>query len=147
MPWSLPLGAISALSHFSSRQIPSDNHFQYTTDTYSELWPWRSYRTSPHMPPHMNISRYDGHLADGYIFLTPYDDKAKDGVHEEGTGFVMTMDGDLVFTPPSSFDGYCEDWLSGMTDLRKQEYRGKKYLTYWNGCNTHGAVSQCRSVL
>ncbi len=91
------------------------------------------------MPPHMDIHRFDKHLADGYIFLTPYDDKAKDGVHEEGTGFVMTMDGDLVFTPPSSFDGFCEDWLSGMTDLRKQEYNGKKYLTYWNGCNTHGA--------
>jgi hypothetical protein len=87
----------------------------------------------------MNITRYDGKLADGYLFLTPYDDKATDGVHEEGTGFVVAMDGDLVFTPPSSFDGFCEDWLSGMTDLRKQEYRGRKYLTYWNGCNTHGA--------
>jgi hypothetical protein len=87
----------------------------------------------------MNITRYDGKLADGYIFLTPYDDKAKDGVHEEGTGFVMTTDGDLIYTPPSNFDGYCEDWLSGMTDLRRQEYKGKKYLTYWNGCNTHGA--------
>ncbi|KAK3053227.1 hypothetical protein LTR09_005853 [Extremus antarcticus] len=139
MPWTLPLGAINALAQFNPRYIPSDNHFQYTTDSYSELWPWRSYRTSPHMPPHMNITRYDDNLADGYIFLTPYDDKVKDGVHEEGTGFVMTTEGDLVFTPPSSFDGFCEDWLSGMTDFRKQEYRGKKYLTYWNGCNTHGA--------
>lgn len=139
MTWSLPLGLVSSIANFDRLVVPSDNHYQYTTDTYSELWPWRSYRTSPHTPPHMNITRHDQHLSDGYVFLTPYDDKAKDGVREEGTGFVMTMDGDLVFTPPANYDGFCEDWLSGMTDLRTQEYKGKKYLTYWNGCNTHGA--------
>ncbi|KAK3715250.1 hypothetical protein LTR37_007217 [Vermiconidia calcicola] len=139
MSWLLPLGATSAIPGFDSKHIPSQDHYQVTTDTYSELWPWRSYRSSTHMPPHMEITRHNGELSNGYIFMTPYDDKMKDGVHEEGVGFMMTQDGDLVFTPEEHGYNFCHDWLSGMTDFRKQEYKGRPYLTYWNGCNTQGA--------
>ena len=140
MSWVLPLAATSTISGFKSTNIPSQDHYQHTSDTYNSIWPWRSYKTSPHTPPHMEITRYDGRLWDGYVFLTPSDQKTRRGTYElSGTGFIMTTDGDLVFAGEENGYNFCDEWVAGMTDFRKQEYQGRPYITYWNGCNTQGA--------
>lgn len=88
----------------------------------------------------MEVTRYDGRLWDGYVFLTPSDQKTKRGTYElSGTGFIMTTDGDLVFAGEENGYNFCDEWVAGMTDFRKQEYKGRPYITYWNGCNTQGA--------
>jgi hypothetical protein len=140
MSWSLPLAALAAISNFDNSNIPSHDHYQHTSDTYDSIWPWRSYKTSPHMPPHMEITRYDKSLYDGYIFLTPADQKTRRGTYElSGTGYIMTEDGDLVFAGEESGYNFCSEWVAGMTDFRVQEYKGRPHLVYWNGCNTQGA--------
>lgn len=119
MTWSLPLAAISSISNFHSTAVPSQNHYQQTSDTYASIWPWRSYKTSPHMPPHMEIDRYDGKLYDGYVFLTPADQKTKRGTYElSGTGYIMTEDGDLIFAGEENGYNFCNEWVAGMTDFR-----------------------------
>ena len=115
MNWSLPLAALSTISNFDSSSIRSQNHYQRTTDTYASIWPWRSYKTSPHMPPHLEIKRYDGKLFDGYIFLTPADQKTKRGTYElSGTGYIMTEDGDLIFAGEENGYNFCDEWVAGM---------------------------------
>lgn len=92
------------------------------------------------MPPHLQITRHDGRLWDGYIFLDPSDQKSQRGTYElSGTGYIMTEDGDLVFAGEETGYNFCDEWIAGMTDFRVQEYKGKPYITYWNGCNTQGA--------
>ena len=92
------------------------------------------------MPPHLEIERYDGKLWDGYIFLDPSDQKSKRGTYElSGTGYIMTEDGDLIYAGEENGYNFCDEWVAGMTDFRVQEYKGKPYITYWNGCNTQGA--------
>lgn len=140
MSWTLPLAALSAISNFNYSSIPSQNHFQRTIDTDAAIWSWRSYKTSPHTPPHVRIERFDDRLFDGYIFLTPADQKTKQGTHElSGTGLIMTDDGDLVFAGEENGYSFCQEWVAGMTDFRVQQYKGRPHLVYWNGCNTQGA--------
>lgn len=140
MYWSLPLTAISGIVGFNNTPIikGTHSHVQYVTDEGSEVWPWLQYKTSPHTPPHMNISvNRKEELAPGYVFLDPSDINEADGTEElSGTGFIMTTDGDLVFAGLETGMGFCQYWTAGMTDFRKQRYNGKSYLTYWNGCNT-----------
>ena len=139
MYWSLPLAAISGIVGFDNTTINGTHaHMQYVTDETSEVWPWMQFKTSPHTPPHMNISvNKKDELAPGYVFLDPSDVNTADGTAElSGTGFIMTTDGDLVFAGLESGMGFCHEWTAGMTDFRKQTYNGKSYLTYWNGCNT-----------
>ena len=143
MYWSLPLTAISGIVGFNNTLLVNGtrNHVEYVTDESSDVWPWLQYKTSHHTPPHMNISvnRKD-ELAPGYVFLDPSDVLRHDGTEElSGTGFIMTTDGDLVYAGLETGMGFCNDWTAGMTDFRKQTYKGKSYLTYWNGCNTRKA--------
>jgi hypothetical protein len=92
------------------------------------------------MPPHLEVKRYDGKLFDGYIFMTPADQKTKRGTYElSGTGYIMTEDGDLIFAGEENGYNFCNEWVAGMTDFRVQEYKGRPHLVYWNGCNTQGA--------
>ena len=138
--WALPLAAISEITNFNNTNIPSEDHYQITSDTYDSVWPWRTYKTSPHHPPHMEITRYDGKLSDGYVFLTPSNTKGKEGTYElSGTGFIMTTDGDMIFAGEERGYSFCDEWVAGMTDFRRQDYNGRPYITYWNGCNTQGA--------
>ena len=140
MYWTLPLAAISEITGFTRSNIKSDNHYQSATDTISSIWPWKAYKSSPHTPPHMTINRHRGKLSDGYVFFSPSDQKDELGTYElSGTGFIMTQDGDLVFAGEETGYGFCDEWIAGMTDFRPQEYNGKQYITYWNGCNTKGA--------
>ena len=117
--------------------IPSEAHHQYTKDTSLLVWPWRSYKTSHHTPPHMKVQHFRGpKLADGYIFISPVNSNNKDGTYAlSGTGYIMDHHGDLVYAADESRMGFCKDWIGGMTDFRAQEYKGKRYITYWNGCN------------
>lgn len=84
---------------FNKQHIESESHHQYTVDLSSDVWPWRSFKTSPHTPPELNVSHYGGKkLADGYMFVSPTDSKNNDGLYElSGTGFVFDMRGDLVY--------------------------------------------------
>ncbi len=138
--WLLPLAAISETAGFNTTYIESEDHYQTTTVTDSSVWPWRSYKTSPHHPPHMNITRHNGELSKGYIFLSPSDHTGTDGTYElSGTGFIMTTDGDMIYAAEERGYGFCDEWVAGMTDFRRQDYKGRPYITYWNGCNTQGA--------
>lgn len=141
MKWVLPLSAISQIPDFNSAALPSKNHFLYTAEPSSKLWPWKTFKTSPHTPPRLHTHRYVdlAGLAPGYVFLTPSNANGADGTYElSGTGFIFTPDGDLVFAGEEHGMGFCDEWIAGMTDFRKQEYNGRPYLTYWNGCNTLG---------
>lgn len=138
--WLLPLAALSEIPDFNRTTIPSEDHYQITADTYESVWPWRSYKTSPHSPPHMEITRHGGELSNGYVFLTPSNTKGKEGTYElSGTGFIMTTEGDMIFAGEESGYSFCNEWVAGMTDFRKQDYDGRPHITYWNGCNTQGA--------
>jgi hypothetical protein len=131
----------SATKGYDKSSIKSDVHHQVTTDDSRVVWPWRSYRTSKHTPPDLNITRHNGNgkLADGYYFLSPSDSNKNDGTYDmSGTGFVMDHNGDLIFAGDEDGFDFCEEWIAGMTDFRVQEYNGRKYITYWNGCNTRG---------
>lgn len=141
MYWSLPLSAISGIVGFNSDSIESHSHKQYVTDDTSVVWPWLQYKTSPHTPPHMNISVNEkDKLADGYIFMDPSVVNQADGTEElSGTGFIMTTDGDLVYASHETGMGFCHAWTAGITDFRTQKYKGRSYLTYWNGCNTRAS--------
>lgn len=124
---------------YSTTPIPSQPHYQLTTDPSLPVWPWRSYRTSSHTPPQLNINRSSGRLATGYIFLSPSDSHKHDGTYDmSGTGFIMDQNGDLIFAADEDGMGFCEEWVAGMTDFRVQRYEGREYVTYWNGCNTRG---------
>ena len=129
----------ASLKDYDTTPIESEAHHQYTTDASRVVWPWRSYRTSKHTPPDFKITRYRGKLAKGYVFLSPSDSHKNDGTYDlSGTGFVMDFNGDLIFAADEDGMGFCDEWIAGMTDFRAQEYNGKKYITYWNGCNTRG---------
>jgi hypothetical protein len=135
-------GAVSAEKDYDTTTIESEPHHQVTVDDSRIVWPWRSYKTSMHTPPDMKITRHKGKgdLAEGYVFLSPADSNKNDGTYDiSGTGFVMDRDGDLIFAGDEDGMGFCEEWVAGMTDFRAQEDNGKKYITYWNGCNTRGA--------
>lgn len=127
-------------ANFNISIIPSDPHHQYTTDTSLLVWPWRSYKTSHHHPPHMKITRPNRKpLAPGYIFISPANSNNEDGTYElSGTGFIMDYVGDLVYAAEETGMDFCDAWIGGMTDFRAQEFNGKKVITYWNGCNHKG---------
>ncbi|KAK3053111.1 hypothetical protein LTR09_005737 [Extremus antarcticus] len=119
--------------------IESTAHYQVTTDTSRVVWPWRTYKTSMHNPPVLNISRFDGELAPGYVFISPVDNNKQDGTYDlSGTGFIMDQRGDLIFAADEDGMGFCNGWVAGMTDFRVQAYQARKYITYWDGCNTRG---------
>lgn len=120
--------------------IPSRAHHEYTKDTSLLVWPWRSYKTSPHNPPHMKVNHYAGpKMSDGYIFISPVNANNEDGTYGlTGTGYIFDHFGDLVFAAFEDSMGFCDAWVAGMTDFRPQEYQGKRYITYWNGCNHKG---------
>ena len=86
----------------------------------------------------MKVQHFRGpKLADGYIFISPVNANNEDGTYQmSGTGYIVDHHGDLVYGADQTAMGFCKDWISGMTDFRVQEYNGKKYITYWNGCNT-----------
>lgn len=133
--------SVSATEDYDSTVIESEAHHQVTTDDSRVVWPWRSYRTSKHTPPDLKITRYRSKdsLAEGYIFLSPSDSNKNDGTYDmSGTGFVMDQNGDLIFAGDEDGMDFCDEWVAGMTDFRAQEYDGRKYITYWNGCNTRG---------
>jgi hypothetical protein len=85
----------------------------------------------------MKVQHFRGpKLANGYIFISPVNANNEDGTYAlSGTGYIMDHHGDLVYAADESRMGFCEDWVGGMTDFRAQEYNGKRYITYWNGCN------------
>ena len=120
--------------------IESEAHHQFTTDNSLLVWPWRSYKTSHHTPPHMKVEHYRGPpLADGYIFISPVNSNNEDGTYGlQGTGYIFDHVGDLVFASYEDNMGFCDAWVSGMTDFRAQMYNGRRYITYWNGCNHKG---------
>ncbi|KAK5173554.1 uncharacterized protein LTR77_002235 [Saxophila tyrrhenica] len=125
---------------YDTTTIDSKAHYQVTTDTSRVVWPWRTYKTSSHNPPIMNITQHKGKLADGYVFISPVDSNKKDGTYDlSGTGFIMDTNGDLIFAADEDGMGFCDEWVAGMTDFRAQPYKGRQHITYWNGCNTLGA--------
>lgn len=126
---------------YSTTPIPSSAHYEYTVDTSRVVWPWRTYRTSPHTPPVLNITRphLRPALAPGYYFLSPADSNKHDGTFAtSGTGFIMDSNGDLIYAGLEDGMGFCSEWVAGMTDWRAQMLDGKRHITYWNGCNTRG---------
>ena len=87
----------------------------------------------------MNVHHFGGKLANGYMFVSPTDSHNKDGTYElSGTGYVMDMNGDLVYAAEETGMDFCEAWIGGMTDFRTQQYNNQSYITYWNGCNRKG---------
>ena len=139
MFWLLPLLVAAQTLGYNITDIPSEAHHQYTTDTSLLVWPWRSYKTSHHTPPHMKITHRKGKLAPGYIFISPVNSNNEDGTYElSGTGYIMDHYGDLIYAAEEHSMDFCGDWVGGMTDFRVQEYNGKQYITYWNGCNHKG---------
>lgn len=138
--WLLPIiAAAQATEWYNTTDIPSSPHHQHTTDTSLLVWPWRSYKTSHHTPPHMKIAHYGGKLAPGYIFISPANHNDEDGTYElSGTGFIMDHVGDLIYAAEENRMEFCDESVGGMTDFRAQEWNGKKYITYWNGCNHRG---------
>ena len=149
MLWlSLLVASLNSLL-VKSKTIPSDNHYQITTDSVGKVWPWRSYKTSPHTPPDLKITRHKsrGELAPGHVFLSPADLQRNDGTHElSGTGYVMTTEGDLVFAAEETRLDFCNEWIGGMTDFRVQTYDGRPHIMYWNGCNTWGSHVSIKPV-
>ena len=121
----------------TARELVSYNHYQVTSDHVGEVWPWRSYKTSQHTPPDMCIAWYGprNELSEGYLFLSPTNVERKYGTHVSGIGYILTVDGDLVFAAEETRMDFCHEWIGGMTDFRVQTYTGKSYLTFWNGCN------------
>ena len=140
MHWAFPLAATAGLSNFTTKSIDSWPHVRFTTEASSETWPWRTFESSPHTPPHMKITRLGGGLAAGYIFVSPSNVKESDGTMElSGTGFIMSDDGEMVYAAEERNMGFCTEWTGGMTDFRRQDCNGKPCITYWNGCNTRNS--------
>lgn len=121
-------GLIVAHPSQQSSWIPSSRHVEVQPDFSGVTWPWRVFKSSPHTPPNMTIIENGGELADGYIFMMPQTTNVSIAYAKENGGFIMTIDGDLVYG----------DNLLGMNDFRKQSYNGKDYLTYWTRYNTEG---------
>lgn len=125
---------------YDTTRIESDAHQQYTTDESRVVWPWKTYKTSYHTPPHLDVTERNGKLAKGYYFLSPSDSNKEDGTYEmSGTGYIMDHHGDLIFAGEETAMDFCDEWIAGMTDFRAQVYNGRKHITYWNGCNTRGS--------
>ncbi|KAF2485078.1 ASST-domain-containing protein [Neohortaea acidophila] len=134
--FTLPLVALSELASINNVSFPSSNHYQVVTPHDGLVWPWRSYKTSYHTPPVLNVTHYGGDLAPGYIFFSPADHHGKYATHEaSGTGLVMTSDGELIFAAEGNDYSSCTKVPSGMTNFRMQHYLGRPHITYWDGCN------------
>jgi hypothetical protein len=114
-------------------ELNGQNHFQVTRALGS--WPSVTYKTSAHTPPYLNIEWSGAKLAEGYIFLTP-----SDITHQRpAAGYVLDMEGNLIYAIDDTSVLGCTAWAAGITDLRVQAFYGRPHLTYWNGCNERGA--------
>lgn len=113
-------GAISPLlargATFS--EIPSEAYVRVETDPKGITWPWRVFKSSPHTPPNLTITGNGGELAPGYIFMTPQTVDPTVPAAEENGGFIVTSDNELVYALN----------ISGITDFRKETYKGEPYL-------------------
>ncbi|CAK3926288.1 Hypothetical predicted protein [Lecanosticta acicola] len=112
----------------SETRLASSANVQVETDPDGDLWPWRTFKSSPHTPPTLTYTADGKPLSDGHIFITPADIKNQNAT-KQSAGFTITTEGEPVYVAN----------VSGMTDFRKQDWNGDPYLTYWSGYNTNGA--------
>jgi hypothetical protein len=79
-------------------------------------WPWQTFKSSPHEPPSLKISK-SGLTSPGYLFF----DQSWDA-HQYSV-FIMSDSNELVWqSPPGDLKGF-----------RVQKLDGKPVLTYFNG--------------
>lgn len=79
-------------------------------------WPWQTFKSSPHEPPNLKVSK-SGLVSPGYLFF----DQSWDA-HQYSV-FVMSDSNELVWqSPPGDLKGF-----------RVQKLDGKPVLTYFNG--------------
>lgn len=79
-------------------------------------WPWQTYKSSPHEPPSLKISK-SGPTSPGYLFF----DQSWDA-HQYSV-FIMSDDNELVWQGP----------YGDLKGFRAQKLDGKPVLTYFNG--------------
>ena len=79
-------------------------------------WPWRTFKSSPHQPPSLQISK-SGPTSPGYLFF----DQSWNA-HQYGV-FIMSDSNELVWQSPPG----------DLQDVRVQKLDGKPVLTYFNG--------------
>ncbi|KAJ5366474.1 hypothetical protein N7541_000415 [Penicillium brevicompactum] len=89
---------------------------QGTFAAASTAWPWQTYKSSPHEPPSLKISK-SGPTSPGYLFF----DQSWDA-HQYSV-FIMSDSNELVWQGP----------YGDLKGFRVQELDGKPVLTYFNG--------------
>ncbi|CAG8380198.1 unnamed protein product [Penicillium salamii] len=89
---------------------------QATLASASTAWPWQTYKSSPHEPPSLQISK-SGPTSPGYLFF----DQSWDA-HQYSV-FIMSDSNELVWQSPRG----------DLKGFRVQQLDGKPVLTYFNG--------------
>ena len=111
------------------RILPSVSHFELVTPQDQDASAYLIYKSSPITPPHLNITRYDGELADGLLFLTPRSRQKKMRTMKAPAPYIFTRAGDLV---------YAHNRTNLTVNMRMQEIDSEAYLTFWQGPNVGG---------
>ena len=109
--------------------IASVSHYNVVTPEDLDVSPYRVYKSSPITPPILNVTRYEGDLADGLLFLTPRSREKRMGTMKAPAPYIFAMDGDLV---------YAHNRTNLTLNMRMQEYGGAPHLTFWQGPNVGG---------
>ncbi|CAG7923158.1 unnamed protein product [Penicillium olsonii] len=90
--------------------------FQAALAVTSTAWPWQTFKSSPHEPPSLKVSK-SGPVSPGYLFF----DQSWDA-HQYSV-FIMSDNNELVWqSPPGDLKGF-----------RVQQLDGNPVLTYFNG--------------
>lgn len=96
-------------------------HMQFGLSLYDYgfygLYPTRHYTSFDLDSPDVEVALWDDRCSDGYFFIAPH------GPPIEGSRpLILDARGNLVRTFPTD---------KPSTDFKVQEYRGEKYLTFW----------------
>lgn len=79
-------------------------------------WPWQTFKSSPHEPPNLRVSK-SGHTSPGYLFF----DQSWDA-HQYSV-FIMSDNNELVWQGPRG----------DLKGFRAQKLDGKPVITFFNG--------------
>lgn len=82
------------------------------------FYPTRHYHSFGYDSPAVEIAKWDAQCSDDYVFIEPHGDAVRNPA-----SMILDSRGNLVWRMI---------YPTGARDIRVQEYRGDKYLTYWH---------------
>ncbi|CAD0111275.1 unnamed protein product, partial [Aureobasidium uvarum] len=121
--WSLGLLAFAfLLTQVECTQDVSSSSWESTAYEWGLLgrYPQQSFKSSPLQPPQMNTVRWDERCAQGYTLLS-----LRGTMVSSPAGIMLDGNGDLIWMD-SKFGPY-------VMNLKVQEYKGERYITFWSG--------------